>query len=110
MPGVSERARSAPSNNCGGVFAGHLNERDKARMTFHQSGDVTVVGAADQIALPMTGDGAVFDLSRPFSNGDSVDDLTAVISAITGTAGDILAAWFAGARSALSSALHGLNE
>src|SRR5665213_2581387 len=83
MRGVSERARSAqqPPQRC---LYWAPNERDKARMTFHQSGDVTVVGAADQIALPMTGNGAVFDLSRPFSDGDGVDDLTAVISAITG--------------------------
>jgi hypothetical protein len=30
-------------------------------MTFHQVGDVTVLGAAQQITLPMAGDGAVLD-------------------------------------------------
>ena len=53
-------------------------------MTFHQSGDVTVLGAAEQIALPMTGDGAVFDFCGPFPDGDGIDDLTTVMSAITG--------------------------
>jgi hypothetical protein len=43
------------------VFAGHLDQRGKARMTVHQGCDVTVVGAAQQIALPKSGDGAVFD-------------------------------------------------
>ena len=53
-------------------------------MTFHQGGDVTVLGAADQIALPMTGNGAVFDFCGPFPNGDGIDDLTTAVSAITG--------------------------
>jgi hypothetical protein len=38
-------------------------------MTFHQSGDVTVLGTAQQIALPMAGNGAVLDFRGPFSNG-----------------------------------------
>ena len=71
-------------HNRGGVFAGHLDQGDKTRMAFHQSGDRTVVGAADQIALPMTGNGAILDLSWPFPDGNGLDDLTAVISAIPG--------------------------
>ena len=48
-------------HHSGSVFAGHLDERGKTRMTFHQVGDVTVLGAAQQITLPMAGDGAVLD-------------------------------------------------
>jgi len=40
-------------------------------------------GAAQQIALPMTWNGPVFDIRRPFPDGDGIDDLTTVISAIT---------------------------
>ena len=53
-------------------------------MTFHQRGDVTVLGAAQQIALPMTGNGAVLDFCGPFPDGDGIDDLTTAVSAITG--------------------------
>jgi hypothetical protein len=35
-------------------------------MTFHQRGNVTVLGAAQQIAFPMAGDGAVLDFRGPF--------------------------------------------
>jgi hypothetical protein len=42
------------------IFAGYFYQRDKTRMTFHQSRDVTVLGAAQQIALLMAGDGAVY--------------------------------------------------
>src|SRR5712671_5498894 len=52
-------------------------------MTFHQGCDVTVPGAAKQIALPMTRNGAVLDFRGPFSNGNGVDDLTTPVSAIT---------------------------
>jgi hypothetical protein len=51
-------------------------------MTLHQGGIMTVVGAAHQIALPMTGN-AVFNLRRPFSDREGIYDLS-VISAITG--------------------------
>jgi hypothetical protein len=30
----------------------------------------------------MAGDGAILDLRRPFSNGNGIDDLTFVVSAI----------------------------
>jgi hypothetical protein len=59
------------------VFAGHLDERGKTRMSLHQGCDVTVLGAAKQIALPMTGNGSVFDFCRPFPDGNGIDDLTA---------------------------------
>ncbi|RZU40803.1 hypothetical protein BDD14_2287 [Edaphobacter modestus] len=50
-------------------------------MSFHQCCDVTVPGAAEQIALPMTGNGAVFNFCRSFPNGDGIDDLTSGLSA-----------------------------
>ena len=52
-------------------------------MAFHQSRDVTVLGAANEIALPMAGDGAVLDFCGPFPDGDGIDDLTTAVSAIT---------------------------
>ena len=52
-----------------GVFTRHLDQCRKARMTFHQGCDVTVLVAAKQITLPMTGDGAVFDFCGPFPDG-----------------------------------------
>jgi hypothetical protein len=50
-------------------------------MSFHQGCYVTVAGAGEQIALPMTGDGAVFNFCRSFPYGDSIDDLTVGLSA-----------------------------
>jgi hypothetical protein len=41
---------------------------------------MTVFGAAEQIALPMTGNGAVFNLCRPFPDRDGIDDLTSGLS------------------------------
>jgi hypothetical protein len=38
------------------VFAGHFDQDGKTRMSFHQCCDVTVPGAAEQIALPTTVD------------------------------------------------------
>ena len=63
------------------VFAGHFDEHDKTRMTFHQGCDVTILRACKQIALPMTGNGAVFNLRRSFANRDGIDDLTVGLSA-----------------------------
>jgi hypothetical protein len=51
-------------------------------MSFHQSGDMTVPGAANQVTLPMAGDGAILDFRRPFSNGNGIDDLTLVVSTL----------------------------
>src|SRR5712672_1490863 len=52
-------------------------------MTFHQRRDVSVLGAANEVALPMAGDGAVLDLCGSFSNGNCIHDLTSAVSAIT---------------------------
>src|ERR1700730_7503607 len=53
-------------------------------MTFHQSRDVTVLGAANQVALPMAGNGAVLNFRGPFPDGDGIDDLPTAVSARRG--------------------------
>ncbi len=53
-------------------------------MTFHQRCNVTLLGAGDEIAFPVAGDGTVLDFRGPFwRNGYGVDDLTAAVPAIT---------------------------
>jgi hypothetical protein len=63
-----------------GVFAGHFDQHGETRMSFHQGYDMTVFAACEQIALPMTGNSAVFNLRRSFANRDGIDDLTAGLS------------------------------
>ena len=65
------------------VFAKHLDQGGKTRMTFHQGCDVTVLGAADKITLPMTRNGTVLDFCGPFPDRDGLDDLPARLSANT---------------------------
>ncbi len=50
-------------------------------MSFHQVCDMTVAGAGEQIALPMTWNGAIFNLCRPLPDGESIDGLTLGLSA-----------------------------
>src|SRR5712692_4397968 len=45
-------------------------------MSFHQSHNVTVPRAAQEIALPMTRYGAVLNFSGPFPDGNGIYDLT----------------------------------
>ncbi len=59
------------------VFAGHFDQHGETRMSFHQGCDVTVPAAAKQVALPMAGNSAVFNLRRSFPNRDGIDDLPA---------------------------------
>ena len=68
------------SNHSFRFFARHLDQHGKARMTFYQGRNVAVLGAAQQIAFPMTRNRPVFRFRRPFSNGDGLDDLTARVS------------------------------
>jgi hypothetical protein len=44
-------------------------------VSFDQRCDVTVAGAAEQIALPMTGNGTVLNLCGPPADGDGIYDL-----------------------------------
>ena len=46
-----------------------LNERD----------DMTVVGAAEQIAFPMTWNGSVFDVRWTLPNRDGIGDLSTLL-------------------------------
>jgi len=46
-------------------------------MTFHQGCDMSVFATCEQIAFPMTGNSAVFNLGRPFPDRDGIDDLPA---------------------------------
>src|SRR5271168_4135088 len=68
-------AQSGDDRSC--VFARHLDQGRKTRMSFHERGDVTVFGATNEIALPMTGNGAVLDFCRPLPDGDGIYDLPA---------------------------------
>src|SRR5689334_24249322 len=43
-------------------------------MTLYQRGHVAVASPAQQIALPMTGNGTIFDFRRSFPDGDGIDD------------------------------------
>src|SRR5271170_6273797 len=49
------------------VLAGHFDQDGETQMSFHQGCDVTVAGAAEQISLPMTRNGTIFNLCRPTS-------------------------------------------
>src|ERR1700746_1176623 len=50
------------------VLAGHLHQHAKPRMTLHQRGHMTVARPAQQIAFPMTGNGAIFDFRRSLAD------------------------------------------
>jgi len=58
------------------VFASHLDQGSKTRMPLHQRRDVTVFCAANEIALPMTWNGAVLDFCGSFPDGNGIHDLT----------------------------------
>jgi hypothetical protein len=49
-------------------------------MTFYQGRNVAVLGAAQQIAFPMTRNCSIFDFRRPLADRDGLDDLTARVS------------------------------
>src|SRR5271155_1750871 len=52
-------------------------------MPFHQCHDVTVLCAADEIALPVTWDRSVLDLRWSFPDRDGLDDLALCMSTLT---------------------------
>ena len=77
--------RSAQSgDDVSGVFAGYFYEHDKARAALHQRDHVAVVRPAQQIALPMAGNGTVFGFGRSFADRNGIDDLAAVMPMNTG--------------------------
>src|SRR5262249_28181392 len=55
-------------------------------MAFYQCRNVAVLSADQQITFPMTGNRAIFRFRGSFADGDSVDDLTARLSAGAGMA------------------------
>lgn len=65
------------------LFVGHFCQRRKTRMSLHRSHNVTVLCAAEKIALPTTGNGSVFDFCGCLHDGNGIDDLTTGLSAGT---------------------------
>jgi len=53
-------------------------------MSLYERRDVTVLGAADEVAFPMSGNRAILDFCGSFSNRNGVDDLAAVRFAANG--------------------------
>ena len=62
----------------------HLDEGHVSRRALDERRDMTVLGAGQQIALSMAGDGAVLDRRRPFGDGDGIDDLSACLPDFAG--------------------------
>jgi hypothetical protein len=50
-------------------------------MAFHQCRNVAVLGSAQKVAFPMTGNRSVFHFRRPLADRDGIDDLTARLTA-----------------------------
>ena len=53
-------------------------------MTLHQRGHMTVARPAQQIAFPMTGNGAIFDFRRSLADRNGIDDLALGVSVNAG--------------------------
>ncbi len=69
------------------VFAGHFDQHGKNANGVPPAWRWLTgcwLGASEQIALPMTGDGSVFDLGGSFANGNSIDDPALRVSKDTG--------------------------
>src|SRR5690349_4051494 len=56
-----------------GIFARHFHQHGNTRMTLYQRGHVAVARPTQQITLPMTGNGTIFDFRRSFADGDGID-------------------------------------
>jgi hypothetical protein len=78
--GEFEHVLAQRGNDRRGIFAGHFNEHDETRVPFHQGRDMGVFTACKQVALPVAGNGAVFNLRRSFADRDRIHDLTAGLS------------------------------
>src|SRR3954462_6483827 len=59
----------------------YLDQHDKPGLTLDQSGDVAVLSAREEAALPVPRDRSVVYLRRPLSDRDRVHDLPARLSA-----------------------------
>ena len=51
------------------VLAWYFYQDGETRVPFHQGCDMTVAGAAEQVAFPVTRDGAIFLFCGPFADG-----------------------------------------
>ena len=71
-------------NNALGIFARESNQHHKSGLAFDQRGDVTVLSAGEEIALPMPRYRSVLYLGRPLSDGYGVNDLPARLSSGSG--------------------------
>jgi transposase len=67
-------------NHALGILARDLDQHHKSRLAFDQRGDVTVLPAGEEIALPMSRYRSVLYLARPLSDGYGVNDLSARLS------------------------------
>ncbi len=63
-----------------GIFAWDLDEHDKSELALDQRGDVTILSAGEEIALPVPRYCSVIYLGRPLSDGYGVNDLPARLS------------------------------
>src|SRR2546425_10676629 len=63
-------------NYAGGLLSWELDQHREARMALDERSHVRVVGARQQVAFPMPGNGAVLDFGRTFSDRNRIDDLS----------------------------------
>jgi len=59
-----------------GVLVGNLDQHDVSRVTFDQRRHIAVLGPADEIAFPMTGNSSIFDGGWPLADRDCILDLS----------------------------------
>ena len=62
-----------------GILALQANQHHVASVSFHQGRDLTVIAAAQEVALPVTGHRTILSFSRSFPHRDRVSD-SAVIA------------------------------
>ena len=63
------------AHNAVAVLAFYFDQHDKTRSAFNQSGDVAVLGTAEQIALPVSRDRAIFNFRWSVPNRNRTDNL-----------------------------------
>lgn len=61
-------------HHAGAVFALHPDQHDEARVAFDKGDDLRVMRADEQIAFPMSGDGAIFHFGRTLPDRDRIHD------------------------------------
>ena len=63
-------------DDAGGIRIGDLDQHHVARLALDQRRDVAAPRASDEVALPMSGDGAILDRCRPLADRYCVLQLT----------------------------------